>query len=294
MLRCSMHQSAWSFFDEFKDPERIPSYLSRIARVPLLLPHEEEELTRKARNGDESAKRKLIESNMRLVLNIAKNYKNRAIPFEDLVQEGAIGLITAIERFDPDKGYRLSTYATHWIRQSIGRALCNKAKSIRIPSHVIDTVRRIEQTRLELARTLAREPSIDEIAQKAGISAEKLRVLYIAVQDTVSLEVTVGEDDSSELLSLIADENSENPELHTIQSAAIQGLRQMMMSLSERERQVMRMRLGLESENPEGLKDIGEEFRLSRERVRQIELQAIKKLRALAEKRRLKEFFQED
>lgn len=289
-----MHQSAWSFFDEFKDPERIPSYLSRIARVPLLLPHEEEELTRKARNGDESAKRKLIESNMRLVLNIAKNYKNRAIPFEDLVQEGAIGLITAIERFDPDKGYRLSTYATHWIRQSIGRALCNKAKSIRIPSHVIDTVRRIEQTRLELARTLAREPSIDEIAQKAGISAEKLRVLYIAVQDTVSLEVTVGEDDSSELLSLIADENSENPELHTIQSAAIQGLRQMMMSLSERERQVMRMRLGLESENPEGLKDIGEEFRLSRERVRQIELQAIKKLRALAEKRRLKEFFQED
>lgn len=262
--------------------------------MPLLLPHEEEELTRKARNGDESAKRKLIESNMRLVLNIAKNYKNRAIPFEDLVQEGAIGLITAIERFDPDKGYRLSTYATHWIRQSIGRALCNKAKSIRIPSHVIDTVRRIEQTRLELARTLAREPSIDEIAQKAGISAEKLRVLYIAVQDTVSLEVTVGEDDSSELLSLIADENSENPELHTIQSAAIQGLRQMMMSLSERERQVMRMRLGLESENPEGLKDIGEEFRLSRERVRQIELQAIKKLRALAEKRRLKEFFQED
>jgi RNA polymerase primary sigma factor len=289
-----MHQSAWSFFDEFSDPERIPSYLSRIAKVPLLLPQEEAELTRKARDGDESAKRRLIESNMRLVLNIAKNYKNRAIPFEDLVQEGAIGLITAIERFDPDKGYRLSTYATHWIRQAIGRALCNKSKSIRIPSHVIETVRKIEQTRLKLARTLGREPSIDEIAQSSGISAEKLRVLYIAVQDTVSLEVTVGEDDSSELVSLIADENSENPELHTIQSAAIRGLRQMMLSLSERERQVMRMRLGLESDSPEGFKNIGEEFQLSRERVRQIELQAIKKLRALAEKRRIKEFFQED
>src|SRR3954468_18700804 len=170
--------------------DAVPSYLSRLTQAPLLTPEEEISLTKAVQNGDERARQRLIESNMRLVINIAKSYRNRAIPLEDLIQEGAIGLMQAAERFDPDKGFRFSTYATHWIRQAIGRAIDNKSKAIRLPAHVSQSLRRIEKERTRLSRELGQDPTPEQIASAMGISPKKLLTLMQSSQELLSLDMT--------------------------------------------------------------------------------------------------------
>ncbi|MEA2553043.1 MAG: polymerase primary sigma factor [Fimbriimonadaceae bacterium] len=267
----------------------IPSYLSRLTQAPLLTPEEEITLTRAVQNGDQKARGRLIESNMRLVINIAKSYRNRAIPLEDLIQEGAIGLMQAAERFDPEKGFRFSTYATHWIRQAIGRAIDNKSKAIRLPAHVSQSLRRIEKERVRLSRELGSDPTTDQLALAMGISPKKLLALLQCSQELLSLDLPVGEGGGMTLGGLIRDTENEDPEAMMLTQEMVRELQRIMMELNEREQRVMRMRFRLDGNDSSLQEDIAKEMKLSRERVRQIEIQAIKKLRALAQRRRLRE-----
>jgi RNA polymerase primary sigma factor len=274
------------------EPEEthVPSHLSRLTQADLLSPAEETELTHQAARGSEDARRRLVEANMRLVVNIAKHYRNRTVPFEDLVQEGAIGLMNAIARFDPTKGYRFSTYATHWIRQAIGRAIDNKAKAIRLPAHVSETLRRLERERARLKRESGKEPTVHQLSEALGISTPKVIHLMQSSQEPLSLDMVVGEDDSTTLGTLVHDTLTKSPEDAVLGSELIRELREILDELNERELQVMRRRLGLE-ESGEGrvLQEIGRELQLSRERVRQIEMQALKKLRQLARRKQLRD-----
>lgn len=267
----------------------VPSYLGRLTQAPLLTAEEEVQLTRAVQAGDQQARQRLIESNMRLVINIAKTYRNRAIPLEDLIQEGAIGLMQAAERFDPDKGFRFSTYATHWIRQAIGRAIDNKSKAIRLPAHVSQTLRRIEKERVRLARELGHDPTPEQIAQAIGISAKKLTTLIQSSQELLSLDMTVGDSGGMTLGGLIKDNTNENPESLVMNQELVNELQRIMMELNEREQRIMRLRFRLDGSEAPLQEDIAREMKLSRERVRQIEVQAIKKLRALAQRRRLRD-----
>jgi RNA polymerase primary sigma factor len=269
--------------------EGIPSYLSRLTQAPLLTPEEEVALTKAVQAGDQKARQRLIESNMRLVINIAKTYRNRAIPLEDLIQEGAIGLMQAAERFDPDKGFRFSTYATHWIRQAIGRAIDNKSKAIRLPAHVSQSLRRVEKERLRLARELGYDPSPEQIAAAMGISAKKLITLLQSSQELLSLDMTVGDSGGMTLGGLIKDTTGNDPETMVLSQEMIIELQRIMQELNEREQRVMRLRFRLDGTDAPLQEDIAKEMKLSRERVRQIEVQAIKKLRALAQRRRLRD-----
>ena len=272
------------------DPEDgIPSYLSRLSQAPLLKPEEEVELTRAVQAGDKNAKQRLIESNMRLVINIAKTYRNRAIPLEDLIQEGAIGLMQAAERFDPEKGFRFSTYATHWIRQAIGRAIDNKSKAIRLPAHVSQSLRRVEKERLRLARELGYDPGPEQVAAAMGISAKKLLTLLQSSQDLLSLDMAVGDSGGMTLGGMLKDNTNADPETLMLSQEMITELQRILLELNDREQRVMRLRFRLDGNEMPLQEDIAKEMKLSRERVRQIEVQAIKKLRALAQRRRLKD-----
>ncbi|CAN5429833.1 N/A [soil metagenome] len=267
----------------------LPSYLSRLTQAPLLTAEAELELTRAVRAGSVSAREKLIESNMRLVINIAKTYRNRAIPLEDLIQEGAIGLMQAAERFDPDKGFRFSTYATHWIRQAIGRAIDNKSKAIRLPAHVSQSLRKIEKERLRLARELGYEPTPEQIAASIGISSKKLTTLMQTSQDLLSLDMTVGDASGMTLGGLLRDTSNEDPETLILTQEMVSELQRILLELNEREQRVMRLRFRLDGADTPLQEDVAKEMKLSRERVRQIEVQAIKKLRILAQRRRLRD-----
>ncbi len=270
--------------------DAIPSYLGRLTQAPLLNAEDELALTRLAQAGDSRAKQKLVESNMRLVINIAKAYRSRAIPMEDLIQEGAIGLMHAAERFDPSKGFRFSTYATHWIRQSIGRAIDNKAKAIRLPAHISQSLRKIERERCRLVRDLGCEPSSEQLAAAIGISPKKLLSLLHTSQELLSLDMRVGDNDNTTLGTLLRDHDVKDPEMEYIGTEMLQELHHILMELSERERRVMTYRLRIEDGESEGLReDLAKELQLSRERIRQIEIQAIKKLRAVAQRRRLRD-----
>jgi RNA polymerase primary sigma factor len=270
--------------------EAVPSYLNKLTKAPLLTPEEEVELTRAVQRGDKCARQRLIESNMRLVINIAKSYRSRAIPLEDLIQEGAIGLMQAAERFDPEKGFRFSTYATHWIRQAIGRAIDNKSKAIRLPAHVSQSLRRIEKERLRLARELGADPSQDQLACALGISARKLNALVQSSQDLLSLDMAVGDNSGTTLGGLIRDNRNEDPEAIVLSEEVMEELSRVLLELNEREQKVMRLRFRLDgAQDPTMQEDIAKEMRLSRERIRQIEIQAIKKLRALAQRKRLRD-----
>lgn len=270
--------------------ESVPSYLNRLTRTPLLTPEEEVELTRAVQKGDERARMRLIESNMRLVINIAKSYRNRSIPLEDLIQEGAIGLMQAAERFDPDKGYRFSTYATHWIRQAIGRAIDNKSKAIRLPAHVSQSLRKIERERLRLARELGKDPSLDQLAIALGLTAKKLTTLIQSSQELLSLDAAIGETPGTTLGGLIRDNRTTDPETLALNRELIDELTQILESLNDREQKVMRMRFHLEGANEAHSQEAsGSEGGLSKERIRQIEVQAIKKLRVLAQRRKFRE-----
>ncbi len=273
--------------------EGLPNYLSRLTQVPLLTPDEEIELTRAVQRGDTAAKQRLTESNMRLVINIAKSYRCRAVPMEDLIQEGAIGLMQAAERFDPEKGFRFSTYATHWVRQAIGRAIDNKSKAIRLPAHVSQSLRRIEKERMRLVSELGFEPTADQLALSLGISPRKLMTLLQSSQELLSLDMSVGDHAGVTLGGLIRDpEDEHNPESQMLSREIVNELGRIMAELNEREQRVMRLRFRLDDHNnpnPAFQDEIAREMKLSRERVRQIEVQAIKKLRALAIRRRLRE-----
>jgi len=268
----------------------IPSYLGKLTQAPLLTAEEEVELTRAVQRGDRAAKQRLIESNMRLVINIAKTYRNRAIPLEDLIQEGAIGLMQASERFDPEKGFRFSTYATHWIRQAIGRAIDNKSKAIRLPAHVSQSLRKVEKERIRLARELGCDPTPDQLASAMGISSKKLLALIQSSQDLLSLDMSVGDGGGMTLAGLIRDNSSDDPEEQVLSQEVMVELQRIMLELNEREQRVMRLRFRLDGQGEAILQeDLAKEMKLSRERIRQIEVQAIKKLRALAQRRRLRE-----
>lgn len=270
--------------------EAIPSYLSKLTKAPLLTPEEEVELTRAVQRGDKKARLRLIESNMRLVINIAKSYRSRAIPLEDLIQEGAIGLMQAAERFDPEKGFRFSTYATHWIRQAIGRAIDNKSKAIRLPAHVSQSLRKIEKERLRLARELGSDPSHDQLALALGISPRKLSTLVQSSQDLLSLDMSIGENSGTTLGGLIKDTRNDDPEAMVLSEEVLDELSHILLELNEREQKVMRLRFRLDgAQDPTVQEDLAKELKLSRERIRQIEIQAIKKLRVLAQKKRLRE-----
>ena len=268
----------------------IPSYLSRLTQAPLLTANQEEELTKLVQQGNELARQRLVESNMRLVINIAKTYRNKAIPLEDLIQEGAIGLMQAATRFDPKRGFRFSTYATHWIRQAIGRAIDNKSKAIRLPAHVSQWLRKIERERVRLLREIGIDPSPEQLAAALGISPKKLITLMQSSQDMLSLDMSVGDSNGMTLGGLIRDDVNRDPEASVLSEEMIKELRRILCELNDREQRVMRLRFQLDDDVEQTFQDdIAKEMKLSRERVRQIEVQAIKKLRALAQRRRLRE-----
>jgi RNA polymerase primary sigma factor len=261
------------------------SYMTRLTRQRLLTFEEEIELSARVKQGGlrgKEAKDRLVEANMRLVINIAKNYHNPLVPFEDLVQEGAIGLMTAAERYDPDKGYRFSTYATHWIRQAISRAIDNKAKAIRIPAHVSETLRKLERTRSLLFREQGEEPTTEQLAQRMGISPRKVTSLMQAGLDPLSLDMLVGEEENTTLASLINDRSAANPQDAVLSAEMQHELDELMGVLTPREREIMRKRLGFEGDAAQVLQEIGENMHISRERVRQIEVQALRKLKFAA------------
>ncbi len=269
----------------------IPSYLNRLTQAPLLTAEEENELTRLVQQGNIQAKQRLIESNMRLVINQAKAYRSRSVPLEDLIQEGAIGLMQAAERFDPNKGFRFSTYATHWIRQAIGRALDNKAKTIRLPAHVSQTMRKVERARSKLFAELGYEPTMEQIAESLGTSQKKLESFTQASQEMVSLDISIGESSGASLAGMIQDVSQQDPEKQAMKNAAADELEEILRSLNEREQRVMRMKLRMDGEDAIGPSQAASDLRMSKERMRQIEAQAIKKLRIIAQQRRASELF---
>ncbi len=266
------------------------SYLSRLTQAPLLTAEEEKELTVAAQAGSADAKERLVESNIRLVINIARSYHSRAIPLEDLIQEGVIGLITAIHRFDPTKGFRFSTYATHWIKQSIGRAVDCKAKAIRLPAHISQALRRIEKAKSELMLRTGSDPTSEQIARELGMSIRKLNSLMQASQELVSLDIRVGDSDSTTLGSMLPDLSAHNPESEIMHSEVIEELQEFLLLLSDRERRIVTYRLRNDDGTTKFRDDLSEELKITRERVRQIEIQAIKKLRQLASRRKVKEY----
>lgn len=275
---------------EREHDEGLPSFLGKLTKAPLLTAEEEKELTRAAQRGDARARERLIESNMRLVINIAKGYRNRSMPLEDLIQDGAIGLMHAVERFNPALGYRFSTYATHWIRQAIGRAIDNKAKAIRLPAHISQTLRKIEKAKSKVMKELGHEPSTEQIAVELGISSKRLLALLQSSQDLLSLDMSVGDSDSTALGSLIRDDACTDPELAAIDAETIEELHAVIKELSVREQKIMLHRLKtLDSGDKDASDQLSDELHISRERIRQIEIQAIKKLRLIAHQKRLRD-----
>lgn len=269
--------------------ESPTAYLDRLTQAPLLTKEEEVLLTRAAQTGCDESRTRLVESNVRLVINIARGYKCPSIPLEDLVQEGVIGLMHAIERFDPEKGFRFSTYATHWIRQSVGRAVDGKSKTIRLPAHITQSLRKIERAKQDLLAATGHEPTAEQISQALGISTRKLKTLMSAQQELVSLDILVGDNDSTTLGAMLQDERAGDPEAIIINGELIEELNEIISQLSERERRIMNYRLRHDDGSASFRDDLSDAMQLSRERIRQIETQAIKKLRMIAEQRRLRE-----
>lgn len=270
------------------DPVRM--YLKEIGRISLLSPEEELELSEKVAAGDEEAKNKLAESNLRLVVSIAKRYVGRGLLFLDLIQEGNIGLMKAVDKFDCDKGYKFSTYATWWIRQAITRALADQARTIRVPVHMVETINKMSRIQRQLTLELNREPSEEELAKKMGISIDKVREVIKISQEPVSLETPIGEEDDSHLGDFIKDESSMSPEEYATNEILKEEIKSVLMTLQVREQEVLELRFGLIDGTCHTLEEVGKKFNVTRERIRQIEAKALRKLRHPSRAKKLKDF----
>ena len=271
-----------------EDPVRM--YLKEIGTVPLLTADEELELAQRKADGDEAAKERLIEANLRLVVSIAKRYTGRGMSFLDLVQEGNIGLMKAVEKFDYTKGYRLSTYATWWVKQSVTRALADQSRTIRLPVHMVEAVNRVRRAQRMLAVRLGREPSNEEIGKEIGMSEKRVTELMQSSGDTVSLETPVGDEDGSNLGDFVADDANASTEEKAESVFLREEIDQMLQGLNPREREVIILRFGLESGHPMTLEEVGKRFKVTRERIRQIETAALRKLRNPSRSRKIRDF----
>ncbi len=263
--------------------------LKDIGKVRLLTAAEEVELAKRIERGDLDAKQKMVESNLRLVVSIAKNYRNQGLPFLDLIQEGTFGLVRAAEKFDYRRGFKFSTYATWWIRQAVARALADKSRTIRIPVHVVEKLNRIGRVERKLVTELGREPTPEEIAEVTGIEPEEVDSIKRSAQAPVSLEKPVGDEEESEFGQFIADERAESPFERAAELLTKEALKEALENLSYRERRVLELRYGLGGEHPRTLEEVGRTFNVTRERIRQIENQSLKKLQSLAEAQKLRE-----
>ncbi|NLC87538.1 MAG: RNA polymerase sigma factor RpoD [Clostridiaceae bacterium] len=270
------------------DPVRM--YLREIGRIPLLTYEEELDLAQKVLDGDEDAKQKLAESNLRLVVSIAKKYVGRGMLFLDLIQEGNMGLIKAVEKFDYAKGFKFSTYATWWIRQAITRAIADQARTIRIPVHMVETINKLIRTSRHLLQQLGREPTPDEIAKEMEIPVEKVMEIQKIAQDPVSLETPIGEEDDSHLGDFIQDDDSPAPQDSAAYTLLKEQLEEVMETLTPREAKVLKLRFGLKDGKARTLEEVGKEFMVTRERIRQIEAKALRKLRHPSRSKKLRDY----
>ena len=274
-----------------EDPVRM--YLKEIGRIPLLSSEEEIELAKRMEEGDEEAKKKLSEANLRLTVSIAKRYSGRGMQFLDLIQEGNLGLIKAVEKFDYRKGYKFSTYATWWIRQSITRAIADQARTIRIPVHMVETMNRVNRTSRRLLQEYGREPTPEEIAEAMNLPVERVLEISKISQEPVSLETPIGEEEDSHLGDFIQDEHIPVPADEAAHTLLREQLEKVMDTLSERKQKVLALRFGLEDGKPHTLEEVGREFQVTRERIRQIEAKALRKLRHPTRSRKLRDFLEE-
>ena len=273
-----------------EDPVRM--YLKEIGTVPLLTAEEEYSLAMKKQAGDEYAKQRLIEANLRLVVSIAKRYTGRGMSFLDLVQEGNLGLIKGVEKFDPEKGFKLSTYATWWIRQSVTRALADQARTIRVPVHMVETINKMSKMQRKLTLELGYEPSVKELAEHLDMTEEKVQEIMQIAREPASLETPIGEEDDSNLGDFVADANVLSPEGNVESVMLREHIDSLLDDLKERERQVIVLRFGLEDGHPRTLEEVGKEFYVTRERIRQIEAKALRKLRNPVRSKRIRDFLQ--
>ena len=271
-----------------EDPVRM--YLKEIGTVPLLTANEELELAKRKQDGDEYAKQRLIEANLRLVVSIAKRYIGRGMSFLDLVQEGNLGLIKGVEKFDYTKGFKLSTYATWWIRQSVTRALADQARTIRVPVHMVETINKMSKMQRKLTLELGYEPSVTELANALDMTEEKVMEIMQIAREPASLETPIGEEDDSNLGDFVADSNVLTPEGNVESVMLREHIDTLLGDLKERERQVIVLRFGLEDGHPRTLEEVGKEFKVTRERIRQIEAKALRKLRNPVRSKRIRDF----
>ena len=279
--------------DESKDMsvnDNVTMYLKEIGKISLLSLEEEQELSRRVAEGDEQAKNILAESNLRLVVSIAKRYVGRGLLFLDLIQEGNIGLMKAVEKFDYDKGYKFSTYATWWIRQAITRALADQARTIRVPVHMVETINKMARIERQMTLELNREPTDAELAKKMGLSVDKIVEIRKISQDPVSLETPIGEEDDSHLGDFLADERTMSPEEFATYEILKDELREVLDTLTVREKEVLELRFGLFDGSSHTLEEVGKQFKVTRERIRQIEAKALRKLRHPSRAKKLKDF----
>lgn len=286
-------ESESSFLERKSDEDPVRMYLKEIGRIPLLSPEEEIELAKRMEAGDEEAKKQLSEANLRLTVSIAKRYSGRGMQFLDLIQEGNLGLIKAVEKFDYRKGYKFSTYATWWIRQSITRAIADQARTIRIPVHMVETMNRVNRTSRRLLQEYGREPSPEEIAEAMNLPVERVFEISKISQEPVSLETPIGEEEDSHLGDFIQDDHIPVPADEAARTLLREQLEKVMDTLSDREQKVLALRFGLEDGKPHTLEEVGREFQVTRERIRQIEAKALRKLRHPTRSRKLRDFLEE-
>ena len=274
-----------------EDPVRM--YLKEIGKIPLLGMEDEVELAKKMELGDPEARKRLAESNLRLVVSIAKRYVGRGMQFLDLIQEGNLGLIKAVEKFDYTKGYKFSTYATWWIRQAITRAIADQARTIRIPVHMVETINRLVRTSRQLLQELGREPTTEEIAARLDLPVERVSEIMKMSQEPVSLETPIGEEEDSHLGDFIQDDNVLVPQDAAAFTLLHEQLMEVLPTLTEREQKVLRLRFGLDDGRPRTLEEVGKQFNVTRERIRQIEAKALRKLRHPSRSKKLKDYLDE-
>ena len=273
--------------------DSLRQYLREIGKTPLLTPDEEQELARRVSEGDEDAIVRMADSNLRLVVSIAKHYRDRGLPLQDLIQEGNLGLLKAIEKFDYTRGYKFSTSATWWIRQAISRSIADNARTIRVPVHMVETINRIRRESRQLQQELGREATETELAEASGLTVEKLREVLKITPDPVSLDTPVGEDEDSPLSSFITAGTQAEPEKATEAALLKEQVRQLLGTLDERERRVLELRYGIGGDRARTLEEVGKEFGVTRERIRQIEAKALRKLRHPARSKIVSDYLQD-